>query len=312
MSRNLLSKCTCFINTSTTFSRQASSTSILLDASSSSSLPSTSAFSNRSSSAVPPRRPRSYGIKPPEGPIRNDSEWRSTSRPAPHIPLQPRIGSAQREYKLLAPEGKRREDLARQKLLESFSIDRLYAMERERERIYNSSLDHKPLEDRKKLVNSVHAILRVPPPQKKEGFEGERGSGFNNSKVVPAARVIGSRLPKDSKGNRIDPRVTPTGGMNKNQGGNVRDIKQTMEKVYRKDGVYMTPGKVNRNTQGKPTPMKGVQPVIRGQYGAGGPKRRIAPRVLKKVVLPSTIRLENLTNLLGVKLRKYITTSYTL
>lgn len=65
----------------------------------------------------------------------------------------------------------------------------------------------------------------------------------------------------------------------------------------------MVAGMVNRSTRQEAPVARGVQPVVRGSVVRGSPSRkRNTPQVLKKVALPSTMRLENLTNLLGVKL----------
>lgn len=65
----------------------------------------------------------------------------------------------------------------------------------------------------------------------------------------------------------------------------------------------MVAGMVNRSTRQEAPVVRGVQPVVRGSVTRGSPSRkRNTPQVLKKVALPSTLRLENLTNLLGVKL----------
>lgn len=68
----------------------------------------------------------------------------------------------------------------------------------------------------------------------------------------------------------------------------------------------MVPGRVNRGTISQSVDRNIVQPVVRGgaapRPAAGGARRKQQRKELKKVTLPSTVRLENLTNLLGVKL----------
>ncbi|KAI5480549.1 hypothetical protein MNV49_000245 [Pseudohyphozyma bogoriensis] len=65
----------------------------------------------------------------------------------------------------------------------------------------------------------------------------------------------------------------------------------------------MVAGAVNQSTRRDKYVREEVKPVIRGGGGPGArQKKRQPPKVLKKVVLPTTMRLENLTNLLGVKL----------
>lgn len=68
-------------------------------------------------------------------------------------------------------------------------------------------------------------------------------------------------------------------------------------------------GQYNRSLRDQGSERKIVQPVTRGGAPRNSEERRgrgmgrpNVRREMKKVVLPSTIRLENLTNILGVKL----------
>lgn len=64
----------------------------------------------------------------------------------------------------------------------------------------------------------------------------------------------------------------------------------------------MVPGRVNRGTRAVGVDRSIVQPIVRGGAVKSTRNARNKSKPMRKVVLPSTLRLENLTNLLGVKL----------
>lgn len=159
----------------------------------------------------------------------------------------------------LPPEARRREDVARERLLREMTPNKLYALEREKERLLSLKLD------------------------------GGRREGHDVRKLVVAARAVmpGRRVP----GLDTD--------RDRHEGG--RGVGKMVKAALHQ--VKMVPGVVNRGTRAVGVDRKTVQPVIRG---GSPPKKtnrpRTRPKILRKVVLPSTVRVENLTNILGVKL----------
>lgn len=136
---------------------------------------------------------------------------------------------------------------------------KLYAMERERERILTSKADTPEEQDRlqrraKSIGMELSGVGRTRQP-------GEQ-TGRRNPRSGPAAAAKGQ------------------------------------------DEGRMVPGRINKNTVGQSVDRNKVQPVVRGgaPKGTGARRQPKRPKVLKKVTLPSTVRLENLTNILGVKL----------
>lgn len=288
MSRSLLAQCTCFSRTSSTARISSSSSAASLSSSSSSP---TNHSSNYSESASTSRDASPTSNAPSTKPVRQVYTRQSliNNRPsttnggnlaANNEKMRPRTGESLRLYLKLSQEERIRDDLARQRGLQSNSPEKLYALERERSRVYESRLENKPEMERDRLVKSARAIIRP----------------LSNTTPVDPRKVIGSRLDRN-KPNGNGGRDEPWKGVNK-YGLNNSDR-------------YMTPGKVNRNTVAAPVERKGVQPVIRGGIMKSS-NRKVRPKILKKVVLPSTIRLENLTNLLGVKLRTLLTSELVL
>ena len=291
MSTSFLARCTC---------HNISSLPTLVRASSSS--------ASRPAAAAPRPRPRRLedleadrprrGPRPGgdlwhqnrSGPPRsNNGEWRARSPSGgaakkayvdePTLSLRPRIGSALREWERLGPEERRREDLARERLVREQmggSYNKLYAMERERERLYNAHLDKRSPAERERLEKSARNVVpKTPAPFRSAGAGVETGAGLDR--------------PKWKRGER-----------DRQAGKGTSPFARTP-----RDGPpAMVPGRVNRNTLAESVDRNVVQPVIRGgaPRGTGQQKRKARPKVLKKVTLPSTVRLENLTNLLGVKL----------
>lgn len=197
----------------------------------------------------------------------------------PTLSLKPRIGNALREWEKLGPEERRREDLARERLVHEQmggSYNKLYALERERERVFAANPDKRSGRDRERLEKSARNVL----PRSSDPF---RSGG-----VAPAS--LGADRPKWKRGEKD--RESGKGGLSAH-GRTARDAAQSM-----------VPGRVNRNTIAASVDRNTVQPVVRGGAPRGsGPQRgKTRPKVLKKVTLPSTVRLENLTNLLGVNL----------
>ncbi|ORY60386.1 hypothetical protein BCR35DRAFT_355244 [Leucosporidium creatinivorum] len=242
---------------------------------------------NSSGDSNSPRRPRSWNPPKPEG------EWRST-RPPPSTPTsksaylsspshtslpKPRIGQALALWQALSPEERRREDLARERIVRDEmggSWNKLYALERERERVWNSKID---------------GVRRGQGQERLQGEERLRKSARNvlPGQERPFRPAAGEEKPKWRRGEK---------DRESGKGGRPNPSSPQAQ--------AMVPGRVNRNTVAQSVDRNVVQPVVRGgaaqKTGGAGSKRKQQKKELKKVTLPSTVRLENLTNLLGVKL----------
>lgn len=175
-----------------------------------------------------------------------------------------------------AAEFDRREALHKNRTARRAGIspEKQYALERERERVYNSKLDKRHPKEAERLLRSAKAVGATAVFR--QGGQRDGGAG-------------------GQRGRRDEGRGGGPGG----RGGEARQ--------------GMVPGMVNLGTRVQGPKRDQIQPVVRGGAprsvggGAGGQRRRKQKKELKKVTLPSTIRLENLTNLLGVKLCKLST-----
>jgi len=190
------------------------------------------------------------------------------SRPPRSKPL--RLSPAER-----AAEADRREQLHKARLATrgGLSPEKQYALKRERERVYSSNLEKRHPKEAERLLRSAKAV----------------GAGA----VLRQAGDRGQRGGVDRRGGDGRSGGAGAGGMAK----------------------PMVAGMVNSGTRTQGPRRDQVKPVVRGgaprnvgSGGGGGPgqRRRQQKKPLKKVTLPSTIRLENLTNLLGVKLCEFV------
>lgn len=208
------------------------------------------------------RREHPFRPTPPPPSHFGQQEWRSTKvKPKrdyiekKDIVLLSRTGNLLKDYLKLEPEARRREDLARQRLLREMSPDKLYALERERERILTINIDKI---DRRAAFGIVKSSRAVFPTPRRSGNDDDSDSRHG------AGRGVGKLL-------------------------------------HSYDREKLVPGVVNRHTKSAPVRDVRVMPVVRG-----GAKpsliKKTKRRPLEKVAVPTTIRLENMTNLLGVDL----------
>lgn len=204
----------------------------------------------------------------------------SSIRPAPRSTRAkpPPLSPAER-----AAELDRREALHKDRLAKRAGItpERQYALQRERERIYNSNLDKRHPKEAERLLRSAKAVGAGAVLR-------QRGQGLGQGQGQGQGARDGQR------GARYDGRGGSGGG-----GGRGGDAVKGM-----------VPGMVNLGTRVRGPRRDEVKAVVRGGAprnsggGGAGQRGRRQKKELKKVTLPSTIRLENLTNLLGVKLCK--------
>ncbi|KAK4051423.1 translation initiation factor IF-2 [Microbotryomycetes sp. JL201] len=185
--------------------------------------------------------------------------------------LAPRRGSALRAWQQLDAEGRRREDLARERLARELGVNKLYALERERERLRQIRIDKRDELEQQKIAKSIRNVM----PYRSDRVADSVASGDRDK----ARWKRGERDREAGKG--------VSGGM-------------------RTRGEKKVAGRVNRGTVPEADQSRHeILPVVRGgvpRSAMGKQRRRNRPKVLKKVTLPSTIRLENLTRVLGVKL----------
>lgn len=239
------------------------------------------AFSISASSAIAPRRaPREDG----------DASSSSYERPA-----QPRrsnpggltpdrrsssVNQVRQPRHVSDREAERRESLHRERQARTSSLNesKQYALARERQRVLKSNWEKKDDVGRRKLEMSARAT----------------GASMGGVSSAGAVAREGTQA-KWKRGERRD-RAGGKGMSTGQKAGNTR-LDQTM-----------VPGRINRGTapRAETVDRNAVKPVVRGGLPrsgqAGGQRRKRQPKVLKKVTLPSTVRLENLTRILGVKL----------
>ena len=185
-----------------------------------------------------------------------------------------RIGRAQEVYLALQPEEQRREDVARLRLLKELTPQKLYAQEREKERIRSAKPGGRA-GDGERLVKASRNV--VPPQERGWHAPGRENGG------------------RDGLGGRRE----------QSQGGGREQGQRGGRGVYGAAGGVerpMVPGRVNRGTRAVGVDRSIVQPIVRGGAVKSTRNARNKSKPMRKVVLPSTLRLENLTNLLGVKL----------
>ncbi|KAK4057169.1 translation initiation factor IF-2 [Microbotryomycetes sp. JL221] len=217
--------------------------------------------------------------KPRFNPINNDNKSTlKQSQDSSFESLKPRIGSAQQSYLQLDSESQRREDLARQTLAKQLgSTNKLYALERERQRLRQIRRDNKDEITQNMLDKSQKNVL-------------PRKSNSTTNRNETSSWKRGEKNRETSKG--------VSGGLT------------TRDKTTSSDKLIA--GRINKSTRLETSTTRNqIQPIVRG----GVPKSSTSARnnnnqrrnnkrqqVLKKVSLPSTVRLENLTRILGVKL----------
>ncbi|KAM0789199.1 hypothetical protein ACM66B_000044 [Microbotryomycetes sp. NB124-2] len=216
--------------------------------------------------------------------------WRSTSRQSggkkdyidspnkTSATLAPRQGQALRMWQQLDPENRRREDLARERMAKELGANKLYALERERERLRQIKIEKRDELGQEQITKSM---MNVMPHRVK----------FTNS-VRPS---------------RSDGGDVSTSATRWKRGERDRESGKGVSGGTRTRGDKMVAGRVNRGTLTESDNSRHeIRPVVRGgaprNTNSNQRKRTNRPRVLKKVTLPSTIRLENLTRVLGVKL----------
>lgn len=154
--------------------------------------------------------------------------------------------------------------MARERLMREISPNKLYAQEREKERILNSKLDKRDPTDVRRLILSAKAVMPGRREASMAEEEARHSSGRGVGKLLKSATYHAKNAP-----------------------------------------TRLVPGTVNRGTRAAVTDRKTIQPVVRGGAAKNPNRPRSRPKVLRRVVLPSTVRLENLTNLLGVRLCVY-------
>ncbi|KAK4703726.1 translation initiation factor IF-2, partial [Phenoliferia sp. Uapishka_3] len=278
MSRPLLSRCTCILRTpsnsraSSSSPRQAPTNPQRVASSSPRSEALRTVRTHQRlapddpSTSYPSSDSRRYGprLRTSTAPEAADS-WRSRAHSTPkrtyleagaQPEIKPRIGQALKDYQRLPSEARRREDVARERLMRELSPNKLYAMEREKERIVNSKLEGKDPAD----IAKLHWAAKTVMPGRKQASMAEDGQRH------ASGRGVGKLL-------------------------------KTAE--YH---AKLVPGSVNRGTRATTVDRNVVKPVVRGGAAKNANRPRARPKVLRKVVLPSTVRLENLTNILGVRL----------
>lgn len=293
-----------------------------------------SAWSSSSASRPPPTpansrpatgAPRSYDSARSSTSANGGEVWRSTKTTAKksyldsgteRTPLGRGFGKPSNNYAQLRPEAQRREDAHTSNLQKDWSPAKLHAMERERARV-NSTLKSSGNGWSTAKANAMERErLRAIAVAKTGYIEQEQGStpadpssgsgrayedrsrgdnGRNNVKsygVRSEGDAGGQPSGSSSAANRYTNQVARHGlDRSKNQPTNT---------------VKLVAGTYNRSLRDQGSERKIVQPIIRG----GAPRKSDGVRIgkkkirseMKKVVLPSTIRLENLTNLLGVRL----------
>lgn len=219
----------------------------------------------------------------------------SSSRGPSHRPLSTSVvhlRQADDEWKPLTPPRPRPRHGA-----SGLSPQKIYAQNRQRERVLNLNLD-KP-----KWTNDPRERAPRKGPPSLRGRNGpptgqRSADGFGSS--VPAERIlrsataiglspneVGSELEKQrQRSSRWKPKDAANDGP-KFKGGGI--------------GSKMVPGRVNHATRhtDKDKPLGGRPQAARANQERRRPKQA---KVLKKVALPSALRLDNLCNILKMKL----------
>jgi hypothetical protein len=202
-------------------------------------------------------------------------------------------------YDRLTPAEKRREDMARaDRVRRAGGEDRLFAQDRERRRVDATSRISPGVRPgyagstTRRTVDPVPRSDRIPRPGDFDYRAAPRRPPTVSNQSSPS--YVTSNVAYEDTSSTPKSKATD------------RHAAQVSRHTYDRNRASQTPrlipGGYNASLRSEPV-KKGVQPIVRngGMIRKGG--KRVA-KVLKRVVLPSTIRLENLTNLLGVKLCK--------
>ncbi|GAA5889403.1 hypothetical protein JCM5296_006351 [Sporobolomyces johnsonii] len=196
----------------------------------------------------------------------DDDDW------VPLPPRAPRLPPSQRTPKTLSP-------------------DKLYAQSREQQRLLNVNLD-KPRwsenggRDKDRLLRSARVVGL-------EGGEDAIGRDLERKRAEREARMAQRAEERQARGGGAGPGPARGGG----GGGPAERWKDRGD-----GGEKMIPGRVNRilRREREEQPMGRAATVRPPQPQQRRAKKK--PKVLKKVALPSTMRLDSLVNILKMKL----------
>lgn len=286
----------------------------------------------RSATSYTPRTDRPSTPRPTRS--TDDSIWRSSTRSGPKKTYldqalqqssRPSPRATGTMYDTLSPEAQRREDVRREQQIREHGSSKWYAMEREKSRqmaIRSSAAANSRL-------GGAGYRTEVTPTRGGMNDRGnnERGGAFarpdrpspfrtveaTSARSIPldqdrrSTSVTSTQYGPDAISSTAPPRINRD-RHTAQQSRHTFDRDRSLRPVKLVAGVY------NPSLRSESGLKKGIEPTVRGgllkslQARGRGQGKKVV-RVMKKVVLPSMIRLENLTNLLGVKLCELLSLS---